>query len=101
MYQFVGPLCVIGVRFDGVLSPTHVVIGMISHPMPSIYNALVQFGIAFNVLANHKEGGTSPKLSQRFENERGGFGYWAIVESEVNGTVVLIHTPQGMRIKPT
>ena len=63
VYQRIGSFCVFSVRFDGMFSPTHVVIGMISNPMPFIYDTLVQLRMAFYILAHHKKSGTSPKLS--------------------------------------
>ena len=75
--------------------------GVVSHLMALLNYLVIQVVITQNVLAYHKKGGLCIEATQRFEDKRCRLGYRTVVESKIYRVVVLVHTPQGMRVNPS
>ena len=89
-----------GIGNAHVLERTQVVEGMVAHLVALLNDAVVQVMVSQHVLAHHKEGGAHSELPQRVENKGCGLRERAVVEREIDGLLVRVHSPHGFRVKP-
>ena len=84
-----------------MLEGTQMVERMVAHLMALSLNALKELGVFPDVVAHHKEGGFDAIFAQRVQNERRSLGYGAVVEGQVDGPLVSVHTPRGPWVEPS
>ncbi len=54
-----------------------------------------------HIVAHHKEGGADLVFPQCFKNVGGGFWNGTVVEGQVHGLLVTVHSPKSPWIEPT
>lgn len=79
----------------------NMIVRMVTYAVATTLDFFEEFGMFSHVISHHKEGGFDAVMIERIENPRSGFGYGTIVESEIDGALVGIHTPNGAGIKPS
>jgi hypothetical protein len=60
-----------------------VVVGVIAYLMSFVKDALIEFRVFSDVVADHEEGGVNAMLLQDVEDEWGSLGNWTVVEGQV------------------
>ena len=78
---------------DGVAETADVVVRMITDTMPLVDDTLMQFGIFPGIVAYHEEGGLDAVLLQHVKNPGRGLGDGAVVEGQIDGLLVTVHSP--------
>ena len=96
----IGLLYVIAILLDGVGESLDVVVGVITHLMALSDNAFIEFRILAHVVADHEEGGLGSKLLEGIEDKWCCLGDGTVVEGQVDGLLVTVHSPIGFRIEP-
>ena len=96
----VGLLHVVAVFLDGVGETDHVVVGVVAHLVAFIDDALVELRMFAHVVAHHEERGLDAERLEGVEDEGRSLGNGTVVEGQIDGLLVTIHSPIGFRIKP-
>ena len=72
---------------------TDVVVGVITDAMPFVDHTLEDVGVFAHVVAHHEEGRLDTIPSQHVQDEWRGFGDGPVVESQIDGLLLRVHTP--------
>ena len=96
----IGLFHVVTVFLDGVSKADDVVVGMVAHLMAFVDDALVEFRVFAYVVTHHEERGLDTELFKSVEDERSRLGDGTVVEGQIDGLLVTVHSPVGFRIKP-
>ena len=89
------------VRDDTVLEGSDVVEGMVAHLVPFGNDLIIEVMVAQYVLAHHEEGRLDVVLPQCLQDEWSRFWDRTIIKGEIDGMLLRIHSPDGLRIKPS
>ena len=96
----IGLLDVVAVLVDGVGDTLDVVVRMVAHLMALGQDTFVELRVLPHIVAHHEEGGLGVKLLQCVENKGCSLRYGAVVEGQIDGLLVTVHSPVGLWIKP-
>ena len=77
-----------------------VVVGVITHLMTLSHDTLIEFGMLAHVVTHHEESCLRVKLSERVEDEGCSLGDGPVIEGQVDGLLMMVHSPIGFRIEP-
>ena len=91
--EFVGFLGVLDVGARKVLQTTEVVERMVAHLMPLFHYTAEEVGVFPYIVANHEKRCVRVVRTQRFKDEWSGFGYWSIIQGEIDCVLLLVHAP--------
>ena len=89
---------VVTVFLDGMTDATDVIVGVVTHLMPLRLDALIQFRILPDIVAYHKERSLRPVFFENVEDEGRCLWDGAVVEGQIDGLLVTVHSPIGFRI---
>ena len=79
----VGFLHVIAIFVERAAQAADVVMGVVSYLVSFVEDALIEFRVFTDVIADHEEGGMDAMLLQCVEDKRSSLGDWTIVEGQV------------------
>ena len=74
---------------------------MVSCAVSFADDALVEFGMSADVLSDDEECCFCPIGFEGVEDERCGFRDRAVIKGEIDGPVVVVHSPSGPRVQPS
>lgn len=101
LQEFVGLLGIGQIMPTPVLETTDVIIGVVAYAVPPPLDLLKEMGIFVHILPYHEKRGPCIEAIQHIQDKRRGLGDGTVVEGQVNGLLVSVHPPQGMRVYPT
>ena len=96
----IGLLHIVTIFLDGVSEAYNMVVGMVASLMTLGNDALIEFRVLAYVVTYHKESGFCSEGLQRVEDERCCLGDGTVVEGQIDGLLVTVHSPIGFRIEP-
>ena len=99
--KLVGIVDIHGVGYRPVLEGTKMMEGVVAYLMSVGNNLLVELRILADVVADHEERGLDVELAQGFENEGSALRNGTVVEGDVDGMLVGVHSPQRVGINPS
>lgn len=74
---------------------------MVSDAVSALLDHLVNLGMLPHIVAHHEKGGLDTVMVQYIEHPRRYFWDRPIVEGEINGANVLVHSPECQRVEPS
>ena len=98
--EFIGLLHIIIICDDIMLQAAQMVVCMIAHLMALVDDALIEFGIALDILSHEEEGSLGVKLLERIEDEGCRFRYGTIIEGEIYRMLLWIDSPECFGVYP-
>ena len=98
--ELVGLLGVLDVGACKVLQTAEVVERMVAHLMTLFHYTAEEVGVFPYIVANHEKRCVRVVRTQRFQDERSGFGYRSIIKGEIDCALLLVHAPQRTGEKP-
>jgi hypothetical protein len=97
----IGFLHIVAVFLDGVGETDYVVVGVVTHLMALVDDTLVELRVLTHIVAHHKERGLNTESLEGVEDERGSLRDGTVVEGQIDGLLVTVHSPISFWIKPT
>ena len=97
--HLVGFIGIFQVGVAGVTCPTDMVVGVVAYAVTVVHHHLVDLGVLAYIVAYHEERGLDTFTAQQTEYPRGDEGDGPIVEGEINGLLLWVDAPQGLRIE--
>ena len=97
---FVGLLGVLLVFEETVAQAAYMIKGVVAQAVARRAHHLKLFGMLAYIVAHHEEGGVDVVMAQHIKHPRGDLGDGAIVEGEIYGALVGVHSPKSAGIKP-
>ena len=94
-------LDIIAVFADAVSQTTDVVVRVVAHLMPLGLDALEEFRVFPDIVTYHKEGRLHPEVLQDIKDERCRLRDGTVIEGQIDGLLMTVHPPIGLRVKPT
>ena len=89
----IGLLDIIAVLTDGVRETSDVVVGVIADAMTLVNDTLMELGILTRIVAHHKEGSLDAIALQHIEYPGRRLRNRPVVEGQIDGLLVTVHTP--------
>ena len=97
----VGLLNIVAILFDGMAYATDVIVGVVAYLMTFIQNPFEELWILTHIIAYTEEGSFNTFIAQDVEDKWRGLGDGTVVERQIDCVFVTVHSPQGIRIKPS
>ena len=97
----VGTLHIVHIGRDTVEQTANMIVRVVAEAMAALAHHSELLGVLAHVVAHHEERSLDAVVVEDIEHPRRYLWYGAVVEGEVYGALLSIHTPKGLGIEPS